>query len=123
MPRVRGGSRAEVERDRAQAHLSAMQDERHRVHEVEIIPPGADRQRGQGEDGFSRAMPPGVKPLPPMLRTAILVAAVAAGLGLLALLVAFAATIALVAIPAALVAGVAAWAGMRWRAWRGGSVK
>jgi hypothetical protein len=100
-----------------------MQDDRHRVHVVEIIPPGADRQQGQGAEGFSRAMPPGVKPLPPMLRTAILVAAVAAGLGLLALLVAFAATIALVAIPAALVAGVAAWAGMRWRAWRGSRAK
>lgn len=107
-----------VERGGAQAHLIVMQDERHRVHEVEIIPPGAERNRGAGNDGFGQAGP-AAKPLPPMLRSAILVAAVAAGLGLLALLVAFAATIALVAIPAALVAGFGAWAGMRWRAWRG----
>lgn len=45
----------------------------------------------------------------------MLVAAVAAGLGILALLVVFAATVALVAVPVALGAALVAWAGVKWR--------
>lgn len=92
-----------------------MQDDRPTTHPVEIIPPersgaGPGQSFGGGE----------LKPLPPILRAIIMVAAIAAGFGLLALLVMFAATVALIAIPAALLAGGAAWLGLRWRAWRGG---
>lgn len=97
-----------------------MEEDRPRVHVIEIIPPrdGGDA-RGSGQPNAS-GMAPGQKPLSPFLRSAILVAVIGAGLGLLALLVAFAATVALIAVPAAIVAGIAAWVGMRWRAWRGG---
>lgn len=96
-----------------------MAEDRQRPHEIEIILPGEHRGgaghgRGFQDAGFSVPQ----KPLSPFLRGAILVAALAGGLGLLALLVAFAATVALVAVPAALVAAGAAWIGMRWRAWR-----
>jgi len=94
-----------------------MKDERQTIHAVEIIPPGD--QAGSSGAGRGQFSAPAAKPLPPLLRTVIMVAAIAAGLGLLALLVMFAATVALVAVPAALVAGGAAWLGMRWRAWRG----
>ncbi|MCU0983920.1 MAG: hypothetical protein MUC89_03115 [Acetobacteraceae bacterium] len=99
-----------------------MEDDRQRIHVIEIIPPrqqGGGAQSGHAQQpGYTPGM--GQKPLSPFLRSAILVAVIGAGLGLLALLVAFAATIALIAVPAAIVAGLAAWIGMRWRAWRGG---
>jgi hypothetical protein len=110
-----------VERAAARAHLTRMEDDRQRVHVIEIIPPR--QQAGGGHPGD--AQQPGYgprmrqKPLSPFLRSAILVAVIGAGLGILALLVAFAATVALIAVPAAIVAGLAAWVGMRWRAWRG----
>lgn len=97
-----------------------MEEDRPRVHVIEIIPPRHEGDaRGSGQPHAS-GMAPGQKPLSPFLRSAILVAVIGAGLGLLAVLVAFAATVALIAVPAAIVAGIAAWVGMRWRAWRGG---
>jgi hypothetical protein len=94
-----------------------MKDERQTIHLVEIIPPEEQRSSAGGARGQFSA--PTAQPLPPLLRTMIMVAAIAAGIGLLALLVMFAATVALVAVPAALVAGGVAWLGMRWRSWRG----
>ncbi len=97
-----------------------MQDDRQQGHVIEIIPPGGTP--GQDGSGFRQSgFAPGARPPSPVVRTAILVAALAAGMGLLALLVVFAATVALVAVPAAIVAGVAAWIGLRWRTWRGGT--
>ncbi|TQF84839.1 hypothetical protein FK498_01250 [Elioraea sp. Yellowstone] len=85
-----------------------MERERETVEtwEVEVLP--ADRA------GRREAPPPGSR----VLRTAVLVAAIAAGLGILALLVAFAATVALVAVPVALGAMLVAWAGVKWRSFQ-----
>lgn len=82
-----------------------MERERETVEtwQVEVLP-----AEGRGRDG---APPPGSH----ALRTVVLVAAVAAGLGILALLVVFAATVALVAVPVALGAALVAWAGVKWR--------
>lgn len=111
-------ARPGVEPCAPRAHLAGMQDERQTSHPVEILPP--DRAgRGAGGDGQSFAGT-SVQPLSPFLRTLVMIAAIAAGFGLLALLVMFAATVALIAVPAALVAGFGVWLGMRWRAWRSG---
>lgn len=85
-----------------------MEREREAVEtwEVEVLP--ADR-RGPGGPP-----PQGSR----VLRTPVVVAAIAAGLGILALLVVFAATIALVAVPVALGAALIAWAGVKWRAFQ-----
>ncbi|WP_144182713.1 hypothetical protein [Elioraea rosea] len=97
-----------------------MQDDRQQIHVIEIIPPGA--KPGEERNAFREATSAQTIRQPsPLLRTTILVAALAAGMGLLALLVVFAATVALVAVPAAIVAGIAAWVGLRWRSWRGGT--
>lgn len=77
-----------------------------RTWQVEVLPAGQDERRGAPPPQGSRA-----------LRTVVLVAAIAAGLGVLALLVVFAATVALIAVPVALGAGLLAWAGAKWRAY------
>ncbi|WP_337877222.1 hypothetical protein [Elioraea sp.] len=85
-----------------------MERERETVEtwEVEVLPADrADRRE---------APPQGSR----VLRTALLVAAIAAGLGILALLVVFAATVALVAVPVALGAALVAWAGVKWRSFQ-----
>lgn len=77
-----------------------------RIWQVEVLPAAEEGRRG--------APPPqGSRPL----GTVVLVAAIAAGLGILALLVVFAATIALIAVPVALGAALIAWAGTKWRAY------
>lgn len=76
---------------------------------VEVLP-AEDRRRQGGQ----QAPPQG----PRALSTVVLVAAVAAGLGILALMVVFAATVALVAVPVALGAALIAWASVKWRAWQ-----
>lgn len=85
-----------------------MERERETVEtwQVEVLP-----ARGRGSD---RQPPRGSR----VLRTAVLVAAIAAGLGVLALLVVFAATVALVAVPVALGAALVAWAGVKWRSFQ-----
>lgn len=76
---------------------------------VEVLP-AEDRRRRGGQ----QTPPQGSR----ALGTVVLVAAVAAGLGVLALLVVFAATVALVAVPVALGAALIAWASVKWRAWQ-----
>lgn len=77
-----------------------------RTWQVEVLPAGDEGRRGAPPPQGSRA-----------LGTVVLVAAIAAGLGILALLVVFAATIALIAVPVALGAALIAWAGTKWRAY------
>jgi hypothetical protein len=77
-----------------------------RVWQVEVLPASGDRRRGTPLPRGSRA-----------LATVTLVAAIAAGLGILALLVVFAATIAMIAVPVAVGAALIAWAGTKWRAY------
>jgi hypothetical protein len=86
----------------------AMQRDRdeERVWQVEVLPPSGDRRRGAPPPRGSRA-----------LATLTLVAAIAAGIGILALLVVFAATIAMIAVPVAVGAALIAWAGTKWRAY------
>lgn len=83
-----------------------MERERETVEtwQVEVLPAEGRGRGGARPPEGSRA-----------LRTVVLVAAVAAGLGALALLVVFAATIALIAVPVALGAALAAWGGVKWR--------
>jgi hypothetical protein len=76
---------------------------------VEVLP-AEDRRRQGGQ----QVPPQGSR----ALGTVVLVAAIAAGLGILALLVVFAATVALVAVPVALGAALIAWASVKWRAWQ-----
>lgn len=76
---------------------------------VEVLP-AEDRWRHGGQ----QVPPQGSR----ALGTVVLVAAVAAGLGILALMVVFAATVALVAVPVALGAALIAWASVKWRAWQ-----
>lgn len=78
-----------------------------RTWQVEVLP--------AGEEGRTGAPPP--RPGSRVLGTVVLVAAIAAGLGILALLVVFAATIALIAVPVAIGAALIAWAGTKWRAY------
>lgn len=81
-----------------------------RIWQVEVLPAGQD---GRQDDRRGARPPQGSR----ALGTVVLVAAIAAGLGILALLVVFAATIALIAVPVALGAALIAWAGARWRAY------
>ncbi len=95
-----------LEADRWKGDVWTMQGDRDKdeTWQVEVLP--AERRQGAG------APPPqGSR----VLGTVILVAAIAAGLGILALLVVFAATIALIAVPVALGAALLAWAGVKWR--------
>lgn len=97
-----------LEAGRRKGDVLGMQRDRDedRTWQVEVLPAGQDDRRGSPPPQGSRA-----------LGTVVLVAAIAAGLGILALLVVFAATIALIAVPVALGAALIAWAGTKWRAY------